>query len=256
MIDLHSHLLPGVDDGSPSIEASLPVLEEFVMDGIDFVVCTPHLEASRARAAPFEFHTEILDELRRAAPPAIRLELGWEIMLDVPGADLRAPELGLAGSNAVLVEFPRAGIPPNSAEELFRLRMSGVVPVLAHPERYIGLTMDHVVAWKRAGAVMQLDVQALAGKGRTQLAALEMLNAGLIDVFSSDNHGDTRSLGMGRRWLTEHATDEHVALLTRVNAERLLAGESPFPVPPLPRRRRRKVGFLGRLRDLVLGAGD
>ena len=249
MIDVHSHLLPGVDDGAQSIEESLPVLEEFVMDGVDFLVCTPHLDASRAHLAPYDHHSELLDELRRAAPPAIRLELGWEIMLDVPGADLRAPQLGLAGSSAVLVEFPRHGIPPNSAEELFRLRMSGVVPVLAHPERYVGATLEHIVAWKRAGAVIQMDVQALGGKGRTALAALAMLEAGLVDLFASDNHGDTRSLGAGRKWLMEHGTAEHVNLLTQVNASQLLSGQACYPVPPL----RRKRGMLERLKALVLG---
>lgn len=252
MIDIHSHLLPGVDDGSPSIETSIPVLQRFVAEGVQVLVCTPHLDASRAARAPVEHHTRVLDTLRAAAPAGIRLELGWEIMLDVPGADLRDRSLGLGGSTAVLVEFPRTGIPPNSAEELFRLRMSGVVPVLAHPERYFGCSSEQVAAWKRAGAVMQLDVQALHGLGRTHQVAMELLRAGLIDVFSSDNHGDTRSLAMGRRWLEEHATSEHVELLTAVNAGRVLSGESVHAVPPLPRRRRR--GVLGRLRHLVLGS--
>ena len=248
MVDIHSHLLPGVDDGSPSIAASLPVLEAFAAEGVEVLVCTPHLEASRAPAVPHDHHLAVLGALRAEAPSAVRLELGWEIMLDVPGADLRAPELGLAGSNAVLVEFPRAAIPPNSAEELFRLRMSGIVPVLAHPERYHGATPEQVSAWRRAGAVMQLDVQALHGRGRTHQAAMALLKAGLIDVFSSDNHGDARSLGMGRQWLEEHATPEHVELLTSANARRLLAGEPVVPVPPMPRSRR---GVLRQIRDLV-----
>lgn len=254
MIDIHSHLLPGVDDGSPSIAASLPVLERFVRDGVTTLVCTPHLDASRVRTAPALAYRAILDELRAAAPAGIALEPGWEIMLDVPGADLRAPELGLAGSNAVLVEFPRTGIPPNSSEELFRLRMSGIVPVLAHPERYFGCTVEQVTAWRRAGAVTQLDVQALLGRGRTSQVALALLRAGVIDLFSSDNHGDVRSLAMGRDWLHEHATAEHVDLLTNENARRLLAGEPIVPVPPLPRRRRPRRGIGGRIKDLIFGS--
>lgn len=249
MIDVHSHLLPGVDDGSPSIAASVPVLQRFAVDGVRRLVCTPHLEASRAARAPYEQYSTILAELRRAAPPDIRIDLGWEIMLDVPGADLRAPELALAGSTAVLVEFPRTGVPPNSAEELFRLRMSGIVPVLAHPERYFGSTPEQVAAWRRAGAVMQLDVQALFGTGRTTMAAMRLVEAGLIDLFSSDNHGDSRSLAHGRQWLAEHATEEHVGLLTETNAARLLAGEPVVPVPPLPPKRRK--GMLARLRDML-----
>ena len=250
MIDLHSHLLPGVDDGSPSIAASVPVLERFVAAGVTRLVCTPHLDASRAASAPVARHEAILADLRAAAPAGIQIDRGWEIMLDVPGADLRAPGLALAGSTAVLVEFPRTGVPPNSAEELFRLRMSGVVPVLAHPERYSGCSPEQVTAWRRAGAVMQLDVQALQGSGRTHHVAMALLRAGLIDVFSSDNHGDTRSMTHGRDWLAAHATAEHVELLTHVNASRLLAGEPLVPVPPLPRPR---TSFLTRLRRMISG---
>lgn len=251
MIDLHSHLLPGVDDGSPSIEASVPVLAEFARAGVELLVCTPHLDASKVRFAPYDRHREILAELRAAAPEGIRLELGWEIMLDVPGADLRGPEMSLARSNAVLVEFPRAAVPPNAAEELFRLRMSGVVPVLAHPERYRGCSVESVNAWKRAGAVIQMDVQALEGTGRTHLVAMELLRAGVVDLFASDNHGDARSLSLGRAWLEEHATAEHVALLTRDNAAQLLAGKPLHPVPPLPDRR--QGGVLARLKGLFGG---
>lgn len=252
MIDVHSHLLPGVDDGSPSVEASVPVLRDFVREGVRTLVCTPHLDASRAKDAPYERHTEILRELRAAAPEGITLELGWEIMLDVPGADLRAPELALAGSNAVLVEFPRAAVPPNASEELFRLRMSGIVPVLAHPERYRGCSVEAVTNWKRSGAVIQMDVQALYGTGRTHLAAIELLDAGVVDLFASDNHGDTRSLVSGRNWLAENGTDEHIDLLTRANAAQLLAGKPLHPVPPLPKRR--PAGFIDRLRGMFGGS--
>ena len=128
VIDIHSHLLPGVDDGSPSVEVSLPVLQRFAAGGVEVLVCTPHLEASMAATAPFEHHAEIFAHLCSVAPALPELKLGWEIMLDVPNADLRDPRLALGGSNAILVEFPRMSVPPQSGEELFRLRMSGVVP--------------------------------------------------------------------------------------------------------------------------------
>ncbi|MDB4898798.1 MAG: hypothetical protein JWN53_606, partial [Gemmatimonadetes bacterium] len=84
MIDIHSHLLPGVDDGSPSIEASVAVLERFGTEGVECVVLTPHLSASRASHAPHDAHRAILETLRAAAPTVPELRLGWEIMLDEP----------------------------------------------------------------------------------------------------------------------------------------------------------------------------
>ena len=249
MIDIHTHLLPGVDDGSPSVEASLPVLERFAADGVEIVVCTPHLDASRGVHAPHDRHAEILETLRAVAPPTPELRLGWEIMLDAPGVDLRDRRYALGGSTAVLVEFPRTSIPPNAAEELFRLRMSGVVPVLAHPERYWGCTTDMVNEWRRVGAVVQMDVAGMFAGGRQGPLAMEMLEEGLVDVLASDTHGDGRALLPARRWLEEVGALEHARLLTRDNAAHLLADEPLEAVPPFERRR----GMFGRLKELLLG---
>jgi len=249
MVDIHSHLLPGVDDGSPSVADSLPVLERFAQEGVEVLVCTPHLNASSAARAPHEEHERILAELRQAAATSPVLHSGWEIMLDVPGADLTDPRLGLGGSTAVLVEFPRMSVPPNATEELFRLRMSGVVPVVAHPERYWGCTAEQVSDWRRVGAVMQLDAAGVLGGGAMGKLSIELLERGLIDLISSDNHGDRRSLRQARDWLTEAGAEEHAELLTRVNAQRLLANEATVPVPALRRAR----SLVGRFREMILG---
>lgn len=246
MIDIHSHLLPGVDDGSPSADVSVPVLRNFAASGVRTVVCTPHLEASRAATAPYDRHAEILETLRGRAPAGLELALGWEIMLDIPGADLRSPRLGLAGSTAVLVEFSYGGVPPTAADELFRQRMSGVVPVLAHAERYWGTTAERVEEWRGVGTVIQVDSAALHSHGRTQRLAVDLLQRGLVDVIASDNHGDSRLLASARDWLLDMGAEEQAQLLTDTNAARLLANEPPLPVPPLEPRR----GMLTRLRGL------
>jgi protein-tyrosine phosphatase len=248
MIDLHSHLLPGVDDGSPSIAVSVPVLVRFAADGVECVVLTPHLLASQAGDAPFVRHRAILETLRAAASRGPELRLGWEIMLDVPNADLSAAHLALGGSRAVLVEFPRGGVPAGAAAELRRLRGAGSVPVLAHPERYWGCTVEQVAAWKSAGAVIQMDTAGLIGAGRIAAVSRTLLEAGLVDLFASDNHGDARSLATARDWLLEVGTPEQAELLTRTNARRLLDDEPLVRVPPLPRRR----GIFGRLREMFL----
>lgn len=251
MIDIHSHLLPGVDDGSPSVEVSVPVLQRFGEGGVEVLVCTPHLMASEAASAPYNQYVQVLHTLRASAPAVPELQMGWEIMLDMPGVDLRHPQLGLAGSKAVLVEFPRMQIPPHSADELFRLRMSGIVPVLAHPERYAGCTVKHVEEWRRVGAVIQMDGAGLLGNHRMAELAREILEHGLADVVASDNHGDSRSLMAVRDWLLEHGTEEQARLLTRDNAKRLLANEPLQAVPPLEVKR----GMIAQLKAMVLGRG-
>lgn len=250
MIDIHSHLLPGVDDGSPSIEVSVPVLERFGREGVDLLVCTPHLRATDAARAPVGRYAEILGRLAEAAPPKPLLRQGWEIMLDAPGVDLRHPALHLAGSGSVLVEFPRMNVPPGASQELLRIRMSGVVPVLAHPERYHGATLERVFEWRSVGAVIQLDAAMLFGSAPMCRLARAMLEEGLVDCIASDNHGDRRSLGAARRWLVEVGAPEQAHLLTHTNAERLLAGQPLIPVAPIPRV---EQGMLTRLKELFLG---
>ena len=247
MIDIHSHLLPGVDDGSPSVEASLPVLEKFGAEGVEVVVCTPHLNASEAQSAPYDRHVEILESLQARAPATPRLALGWEIMLDEPGVDLRARHLGLAGSRAVLVEFPRRGVPATAGRELARLRTSGVVPVLAHPERYWGCTVDRVREWKRDGAVIQVDAIMLGHPSEMGTLAADMLAEGLVDCIASDNHGDARTLSYATRWLEERGAAEQARLLTHTNPARLLADEPVLPVAPIQLDR----GLLSRLKRAV-----
>jgi protein-tyrosine phosphatase len=250
VIDIHTHLMPGVDDGSRSVEASLPVLEKFAREGVTTVVCTPHLMATEAGRLDTSGHDAAFAELVAAAPAIPALARGWEIMLDAPGVDLQSPSLGLAGSRAVLVEFPRMNVPAGATAELARLARSGLIPVLAHPERYWGCTPQRIEEWRGAGAVIQLDSAMLLSNGPVGKLARAMLERGLVDVIASDNHGDVRSLGAARRWLDEMGAGEQTAFLTRVNAERLLASERPLPVPPLERLTKT---MLGRLKEILLG---
>ena len=246
MIDIHSHLLPGVDDGSKSLEESLPVLEKFVQDGVECLVLTPHLNASLAREAPMERHQELFAELCAVAPAGIELKLGWEIMLDEPGTDLRPAYLHLGDSRAVLVEFPHMRVPVSAGDELYRIRGLGVVPVLAHPERYYGCTVDRVEEWRRAGAVIQMDTGGLLGKGAIGKMSRALVEEGLVDMFASDNHGDSRTLATARDWLLEVATPHHAEMMTRTNARRLLDGLPMLAIPPLSSG----GGIFGRLREM------
>lgn len=244
MIDIHTHLLPDVDDGSPSYGISVEVLADFAVHGVRQVVCTPHLNASQAHEAPYREHMTILGELRRLTPHTITLLLGWEIMLDEPGIDLTAPELTLGDSRALLLEFTRGGVPRAGTTELRRIARSGRTPILAHPERYYGCTLDDVRGWRDVGVIIQTDVSVLLSRGAPGDLARAMLAAGLVDILASDNHGDHRTLVAGRDWLIEQGLEEHATLLTRVNADRVLRDEDPIAVPPI------RVGVLERLRRL------
>ena len=249
MIDIHTHLLPGVDDGARTFDESLAALQALTSEGVRRIVCTPHLRASQVPDAPRARNEALLAELRHRTQGLVELELGWEIMLDRPGVDLTGAALRLGSSRAVLVEFPHGGVPPGAVAELYRIRESGVIPVLAHPERYWGCSITHVREWRDAGAVMQGDATFLLGGGDKGRLARALLEHGLIDLLASDNHGDRRSLRGVRDWLGEMRADEAAELLTRQNAGRLLADEPMEPVPPVVVDR----SLAQRLRELLFG---
>ncbi len=233
MIDLHTHLLPGVDDGAATVGVTQGVLRRFAQDGVRVVACTPHLRASRAHTIDVDAHRARVEAVRAVAPAGLALVSGWEIMLDEPGVDLTSHGLSLGTSSAVLVEFPRGTVPVQADRELSRIRLSGVVPVLAHPERYHGSSVDRATSWRRAGAVLQVDAVMLLGGGARSRVARDLLAHGLVDLIASDNHGDARSMATPREWLVEHGAAEQAELLTVTNPERLLRDEPMLPVAPI-----------------------
>lgn len=247
MIDIHSHLLPGVDDGSPSLDVSVPVLARMAAQGVSAVVCTPHWSASRAATAPVAAYQERLAQLRAALSSGPALHLGFEILLDAPGVDLTAPGLTLAGTRALLVEFNRGPLPPGATAELRRLVSSGVVPVLTHPERYLGCTPALVQQWRRLGVVIQVEARALERRGQHAALARAMLAEGLIDLVASDNHGDDRSVAATHQWLVDRGGAVQAELLTRINPDRLLSDRTLDPVPAMG------AGALDRVRRLFGG---
>ena len=247
MIDIHTHLLPGVDDGARTQEQTLGVFTRFVAGGVTCVVCTPHLVASEAAVIPLARFRRIHRELCEVAPALLTVQRGWEIMLDRPGVDLTAPQLRLGASNAILVEFPRGSLPSGTELELARLRQSGVIPVVAHPERYGGASLELIRAWRGAGAIIQTDVAYLLGDGPRCDLARSMLAEGMIDILASDNHGDQRSLAAAHDWLIEVGATDAALLLTTVNPGSLLSDQRLVPVPPV----RLERGVFTRLRELL-----
>ncbi|OGU01841.1 MAG: hypothetical protein A2085_09615 [Gemmatimonadetes bacterium GWC2_71_10] len=237
MIDLHTHLLPGVDDGSESLAQSEAVLKRFAEQGVKAVCCTPHLRASDIAAAPCAEMDELLAELAPAAPAGLQLERGFEIMLDVPGAAIADRCLTLARSRYVLVEFQRLMPAEPSVEALRAIVAQGLVPVLAHPERYAACSVPMAKAWQEAGAALQVDATTLLGDTRRAERARAVVEAGHAAIIASDNHGDLRNLSAAVEWLESHGARTQAQLLASVNPRAMLEDGDLEPVPPVRFRR-------------------
>jgi protein-tyrosine phosphatase len=234
VIDLHSHLLPGVDDGSRSVEQSLGVLREMARAGVTDVCLTPHLRAAEAASGPPAKHDRAFEELATAAFPLPRLHRGAEIMLDRPlpvGDQIRRVTLG--GTRYILVEFPRLVTMAAVTNALKRFQGSGLLPVLAHPERYSCCTPEAVGRWRELGARMQLDATTLFRASARGLRARELLEHGLGDIIAGDNHGDGRSVVAGSKFLAAQEGTEQATLLAVTNPAAILKDEPLQPVPPL-----------------------
>ena len=249
MIDLHSHLLPGVDDGSRSVTQSVDVLNRMAAQGITDVCLTPHLEAGRAVRGIPPAHEEAFRQLSASAPASVRLHRGVEMMLDRPLADAAAANrrLTLGGSRFILVEFTTHIAPPAAANALRQLVQQGLTPLLAHPERYACCTPTVVAEWRRTGAVMQVDATTLFMPRTRGNRARALLEHGLADVLAADNHGDQRLLSTAYRLLAEHDALEQAQLLTRGNPAAILSDGTTAPVPPFVIKR----PLLSRLKDLL-----
>jgi protein-tyrosine phosphatase len=252
VIDLHTHLLPGVDDGSQSPAQSAAVLRKFASQGVEAVACTPHLKASEFDDAPCAELDEMLADLRQQVPDGPRLVRGFEIMLDVPAPVFTDRGLHLAGTRYALVEFGRLTPAEASVEVLRGIVAQGVVPLLAHPERYAACSIEVARAWRHAGALLQVDATTITLESRRAERARELLETGLADILASDNHGDGRTLAAAVEWLDRHGGEAQGQLLCVDNPRAILEDRAPVPVPPMRVRR----SWYTALKGFVVGGGE
>ena len=246
MIDLHSHLLPGVDDGSRSVEQSVRVLREMAAQGLTALCLTPHVLASRASEGVPAAHDRAFVALAADAPIEVQLHRGAEIMLDRPLRGEDARHLSLNGSRYLLVEFPRMIAEEAVRNALALVRSGGMVPLLAHPERYSSCSVAAAQRWKEGGAKLQVDATTILQPGTRGERARQLVAAGLADIIAADNHGDTRTVPAGAQALREHRGELQADLLALRNPAAILADAELEPVPPLVFR----TSFVQRLRRL------
>lgn len=260
MIDLHCHMLPGIDDGAPDLETSLEMARIAAGDGIRVVACTPHIypgmyentgEGIREAVARFR---DALD----AAGIDLDLVVGADTHL-VPGLaeqirDGRVPTL--AGSRYLLLEPPHHVAPPGFEQQVFNLMAAGYVPVITHPERltWVGEHYESFVRLFQAGAWMQITAGSLTGRfgGEARYFGERMLDEGLVHILATDSHGVRGRpplLAEGRTAAERWVGAEEAARLVE-DRPRSILGDIPaseVPAPPPKNKRPRSKGFLSRL---------
>jgi protein-tyrosine phosphatase len=195
--DMHSHLLPGIDDGSPDLLTSIQLIKGMVGQGFTKLITTPHIMWEMYKNTP-EIIGEKLALVRKAvADEGITVELhaAAEYFLDdhVEGLLKRNEKLLTISGNMVLSEFSLAYAPHGLKDILFEMQMQGYQPVIAHPERYTYLegNKEFYEELKDIGCLFQLNILSLAGyygKSAQELAN-HLIKKGYYDIIGTDLHG-------------------------------------------------------------------
>jgi protein-tyrosine phosphatase len=242
VIDLHCHLLPGVDDGAEDLSTSLKMARASVAQGVTVVACTPHIlpgvyhnRGPDIRAAT----RQLQDALDREGIP-LQLVTGADVHM-APNfvARLRSGELlTLADSRYVLVEPPHHVAPPQLEEFFFNLVTAGYVPVLTHPERLPWVRSGYAAIKKlvQTGVWLQITAGSFAGAfGRNALYwAVRLLDEGCVHLIASDAHDAERrppNLATGRESVAKRVGEQEAEHLVFTRPMGILKDQLPSNLP-------------------------
>ena len=238
LIDLHNHVLPGIDDGSPNLTVSMNMIRSASDQGITDIVNTVHFQHPKMDMIDIGMDdlTFRINELQKeiyAADLNVKLHLGAEVFFLPNLMDLKDNPLCTFGNGQyMLIEFHMWELPEIHREVFFDLKMAGVTPIIAHPERY-KLVQDNIQIvdqWIQAGCIIQIDAGSLNGTlGKSSnKSAIEIVQNRMCHLIGSDAHND------GRRNFCLRTALDHVIALTNEsfsnlliqNAYKVLRGES------------------------------
>lgn len=236
MIEIHAHVLPGIDDGPQTLEDALALARLFVADGVTHVIATPHVFPGRFDNT-LQTNRAALSEFRKAlqqADIALSMSVAGEVRFceHVPmlleNGDL--PFLGELedGWRSLLLELPDGGIPIGAEKLIDWLLVRKIRPVIAHPERN-RMIRDRPELAKRLvelGCELQITAGALLGGfgERAQQASLYMLEHNVVAAIASDAHNLTARapcLSQAKQWLHERFGSQHAQQLTQHGPARL-----------------------------------
>lgn len=196
MIDIHSHILPGIDDGAKDLETSLKMLKMAEEKGTKIIVATPHYIHNRYENL-YEENLKLYEYIKKEALAAdinIEILLGQEIMLDKNSLNL-CKEKRLRGINDtqyILVEFPMDKLPKDALDLIYELRLLNFIPILAHPERYVYILeeIELVNDFLEEGCLFQINTGSLQGMfgKKVQNCAKDLVSHELVSFIASDAH--------------------------------------------------------------------
>ncbi|WP_078085073.1 tyrosine-protein phosphatase [Microbulbifer mangrovi] len=237
MIDLHCHILPGIDDGARDLDQALVLARAAVADGITHTVATPHIHTGRFPnnlSSITRAYRELCAALEAESIP-LKLGMAAEIRLSEEILNMvllkQVPYLGeWEGERVLLLELPHSHIPPGTEQLIRWLRKQGVRPMIAHPERNKDVIRDFnkVMPLVREGCLLQVTSGAVAGHfgEPAQERAIQLLEQDLVTILATDAHHEVRRppvLNMGREAAAEIVGEDKAWRLVLENPGKIAA---------------------------------
>lgn len=231
MMDIHCHILAGIDDGSHNMEESLQMIRIAVDQGMKSFIATPHASCRFPKSTPDTVRRlcrELEEAAKKKIDSRIRIYAGQEIMYTADLLDNleEGKYLTLAGSSSILLEFQPSAPWSVIYHTVRDLAMSPYRPVIAHVERYHALKEDteRLEELLENGAFLQMNYRSLAGNLFDKRAARcrKMVKAGYIHYLATDMHNtDSRApqTEAAMKWMQKHLSGEEIAALCGKNAE-------------------------------------
>lgn len=245
MIDIHTHILPGLDDGAQAMDEAIQMARVALGDGINTVVSTPHGLELGKRYPRSDLVSRVEDLSAELARQGVELEVkpGIEnyIAPDLVNQLREGWAFTLDGSRYLLVEFPMQHFPPYSEQVLFELQVEGVTTIIAHPERNEPMQRDHTLLRRlvERGMLAQVTAASLLGDfgNRVKRTAETFLRRNLVHIIASDAHAAhghrapvlSAAVAVAARLVGE---EQALAMVT-VRPQAILFGQQLEVEPPL-----------------------
>ena len=199
LVDLHCHILPGIDDGAKNLDVSMALLNKEIRDGVAGIVFTPHFHYERISVEDFAAKRKaaFLKVAKAARENGLPLaaKMGAEVYFTTALPSLDLSVLAFAKSNYILIEFPTTCHPAGIDETLYGVRQRGYTPILAHVERYPFVAEDPTLLynWVSEGCLAQINASGLLRECRTAHCLQKLLDWNLVHLLCTDAHSmDTR----------------------------------------------------------------
>ncbi|NLI92086.1 MAG: histidinol-phosphatase [Peptococcaceae bacterium] len=239
MIDIHCHILPGLDDGAKTINESLEIARELVEAGYTTVIATPHVFEARVMIHPDQIrqNVKMMNQVLEEESIPLKVLPGAEIFIfpDMAKWFKEGKLLSLGDTGRyILVELPMLNIPSYTEQVFFDLQILGLTPIVAHPERNREIldSPDVLGKWAEKGIRIQVNIGSFMGKYgmKTKKFAQELYVTGMVDFLGSDYHQAGRGLDLRdiHFYFKEFGTSRLTAAIAE-NPTSILEGQSLMP---------------------------